>query len=81
MTGKILVSSFLDFMAAYRLHLWNRKKTNKKILRSPNGKAVLVQVLFISSARRPKPSGLLPLLTSRRPVSHSQKKNTDSVNI
>ena len=40
MIDKILASSFLDFVATYRLHLWNRKKT--KILRSHSGKAVLL---------------------------------------
>ena len=40
MIDKILASSFLDFVATYRLHLWNRKKT--KILHSHSSKAVLL---------------------------------------
>lgn len=78
MIDKILASSFLDFVATYRLHLWNRKKT--KILRSHGGKAVLVQVQCTASARCSKPRGLLPLLTYCHLLG-SLAKNIVSINI
>lgn len=64
MIDKILASSFLDFTATYRLHLWNRKKTKRLCVPIMVKLSFSVQAQRTSSARRSKPTGLFPLLTS-----------------
>lgn len=53
MIDKILASSFLDFMATYRLHLWNRKKAKRLCVPTVAKPFYSVQVHWTPSAHTP----------------------------
>lgn len=60
MIDKILASSFLDFTATYRLHLWTGKKTERFYVPVMVKLSHSVQVRHTSSARRAEPTGSVP---------------------